>query len=448
MDSDHDTLDPPTPAHTHDSESDSDKENRQSYDRNEKAKRKSKPKRTPKKSNCQNRAPTPPSPPPAQPPRPSTQLAQRSPFQLRNPAQWPTEGSSQKRRESPNPLNLGPRKKPTKSHPFTHHGRHFARTVYTFANINALLVFGLQAMQESGLAPDGASSQQRRDVRICRKLFKMIPGLVDRLKGANDESFNMMAALTGCNSARSNDTKGLKGSILDWITPPGESLSPPIPRNNKSVRGFNHPRTGQLLCPATLDWSDLEIRQQLQNKSLIPAPDDWPIFLYQDYKLDPEDPWKGLLRGELLVKGFRHIFLAPSSVDSEGRATRAGNARLHNMTSVTAASIAYVATQVRFALSSASTFNRSDKELDSEAFYITLLDLLEDPDEKEEITSLIDWWNQQVFPGYTRKDRPVPKDSLYGRIKDRRKALQARIIEPPPLDDGASPAASQQEGDA
>lgn len=48
----------------------------------------------------------------------------------------------------------------------------------------------------------------------------------------------------------------------------------------------------------------------------------------------------------MLNKAFRHVFTSPSSVDKEPKATRAGNARLHGMTNVTAASIAYVATQV------------------------------------------------------------------------------------------------------
>lgn len=62
----------------------------------------------------------------------------------------------------------------------------------------------------------------------------------------------------GISQARSDDTKSLKGPILDWIAPAGAGLQPPIPRNSKSVRGFKHPRTGMLLCPAGLDWSDLE----------------------------------------------------------------------------------------------------------------------------------------------------------------------------------------------
>jgi hypothetical protein len=46
-------------------------------------------------------------------------------------------------------------------------------------------------------------------------------------------------------------------------------------------------------------------------------------------------------------EAYKHVFTSPSSVDQEPKATRSGNARIHGMTSVTPASIAYVATQVR-----------------------------------------------------------------------------------------------------
>jgi hypothetical protein len=40
------------------------------------------------------------------------------------------------------------------------------------------------------------------------------------------------------------------------------------------------------------------------------------------------------------------VFTSPSSVDSEAKATKRGNAELHGMTTVTHASIAYIAMQV------------------------------------------------------------------------------------------------------
>lgn len=108
---------------------------------------------------------------------------------------------------------------------------------------------------------------------------------------------------------------------------------------------------------------------------------------------------------------FKHIFTSPSSVEREAKATRSGNAFIHGMTRVTAASLAYVATQVgystyfvnpiltwsrqaRFALASSPTFTRTDTVTDSHRFYTSMLDLLEDPDEKKEVDELFVWWNR------------------------------------------------------
>jgi hypothetical protein len=113
------------------------------------------------------------------------------------------------------------------------------------------------------------------------------------------------------------------------------------------------------------------------------------------------------------MQAYKHIFTSPSSVDKENRATRSGNARIHGMTCVTPASIAYIATQVpivlfsshsmfppydllqaRFALSSSAVFSRTDTTTDSERFYNNILDLFEDVEEREEVEDLIVWWNR------------------------------------------------------
>ncbi|KAG1901254.1 uncharacterized protein F5891DRAFT_950795 [Suillus fuscotomentosus] len=71
------------------------------------------------------------------------------------------------------------------------------------------------------------------------------------------------------------------------------------------------------------------------------------------------------------------------------------------MNRVTVASIAYIATQVRFALSSSSVFSRTDTSTDSETFYHSLLDLFEDPDESKEVDELLTWWNRYYFNSST-----------------------------------------------
>ena len=72
------------------------------------------------------------------------------------------------------------------------------------------------------------------------------------------DSFFLGKIQKGVSTARSDDTKSLKGPILDWITPQGQSLNPPLARNVKMDRGFHHERTGALLCPVGMDWSNNE----------------------------------------------------------------------------------------------------------------------------------------------------------------------------------------------
>ncbi|THH09854.1 hypothetical protein EW146_g8559 [Bondarzewia mesenterica] len=229
------------------------------------------------------------------------------------------------------------------------------------------------------------TSEQRREHCIFQTLLQMVLRLEERLMEGSDEDIVGIAELIqkGASSARANDTKSIKGLVLDWITPKGEVLNPPIGRNVKIDRGFNHNVTRSLLCPAGLEWKN---------------PED---------TYDPEEPWKGLFRSQLLISAFKHVFTSPSSVEKEVKATRSGNARIHGMICVTLASIAYIATQVRstpflfsslipikqaqvwFALSSLAVFSRTDTVTDSEHFYNSVLDLFDDAKERKEVEALV-----------------------------------------------------------
>lgn len=52
--------------------------------------------------------------------------------------------------------------------------------------------------------------------------------------------------------------------------------------------------------------------------------------------------------------------------------------------------------QVRFSISLLSMFSRTNTVTNSENFYHSILDLLEDPDESKEVTDLMTWWTQFV----------------------------------------------------
>ncbi|KAG1861371.1 hypothetical protein C8R48DRAFT_748358 [Suillus tomentosus] len=287
-------------------------------------------------------------------------------------------------------LQMGPRKKASTSDPLISHGRHFGRTVFALCNYPSLLTNGILRLEQMEDTPlEDLSADERREHRVFEQLLDSYPGLLERLQNGSEEEILHVGELIGKGAAgtRGDDTKTLKSAILDWIAPKGAAIQPPLHRNSKIDRGFNHELTGSLLCPAGLNWNDSDGEMSV-------CGDQWPIFLYAHYTYDVDDPWCGLLRSRLLVCAYKHVFTSPSSVDKEPKAMRSGNARLHGMGSVTIASMAYIATQVRFALSSSSVFSRTNTTTDSETFYHSLLDLFEDPDESTEVDELLTWWNR------------------------------------------------------
>ncbi|KAG1898670.1 uncharacterized protein F5891DRAFT_1236291 [Suillus fuscotomentosus] len=318
-------------------------------------------------------------------------------------------------------LQMGPRKKShsSTSDPLISHGRHFSRTVFALCNFPSLLtnrILRLEQMEDTSSLED-FSADERQEHRVFEHLLESYPGLLERLQNGSEEELIYVGELIGKGAAgaRGDDTKTLKSAVLDWISPKGAAIQPHLHRNSKIDRRFNHELTGSLLCPAGLDWKDPE--ENLQSGEISVCGDQWPIFLYANYTYDADDPWCGLLRNRLLVSAYKHVFTSPSSVDKEPKATRSGNARLHGMNAVTIASIAYIATQVLFSLSSSSVFSRTNTTTDSETFYHSLLDLLEDPDEYKEIDELLTWWNRQVFPTSSAAKRPISTNSALAKIR-------------------------------
>ncbi|KAG1856000.1 hypothetical protein DFJ58DRAFT_716109 [Suillus subalutaceus] len=312
-----------------------------------------------------------------------------------------------------------------KKYPLVSHGRHFGRTVFALCNYPSLLTNGVLRLEQMEDTPlENFSAEERREHRVFEQLLDSYPGLLERLRNGSEEEILHVGELIGkgASGARGDDTKSLKSAILDWISPKGASIQPPLHRNSKIDRGFNHELTGSLLCPAGLDWHDPETRENLRSGEILVCGDQWPVFLYANQTYDDEDPWCGLLRSRLLTSAYKHVFTSPSSVDKDPKATRSGNARLHGMSCVTIASIAYIATQVRFALSSSSVFSRSDTSTDSETFYHSLLDLFEDPDESKEVDELLIWWNRQVFPTSSAAQRPISANSALSKIRIKRLA--------------------------
>ncbi|KIO27580.1 hypothetical protein M407DRAFT_232534 [Tulasnella calospora MUT 4182] len=223
-----------------------------------------------------------------------------------------------------------------------------------------------------------------------------IPGSKRKL---TDEKWVAEIARTldkGASSARSDDVASLKKAVVDFLP----TCDPPIQRTSKTRRGFHHPYLGLLLCPPSLDWSNDEIRRELRDEITIVKHTAYPPFLYRNYEIESGDLLEGLFESSILLKAARHIFVSPSSADDEcSRSTRAGNAALNGMTKITPATIAYVATQVQFALSSDSVFGKKVKnhQFDSYAFYDNILSLLGQPEMADRTQLILEYWTENVL---------------------------------------------------
>ncbi|KDQ61194.1 hypothetical protein JAAARDRAFT_124233, partial [Jaapia argillacea MUCL 33604] len=192
------------------------------------------------------------------------------------------------------------------------------------------------------------------------------------------------------------DTHKLKHAVIDWLS---DDIQPCISCAKKEGRGFNHSATTVLLCPAELPYSEEIHIQLLEGKCEIDGEPvsslDWPVFVFAGH-YNPHHLLEGLFQGNFLLKGFKMIFIAPSVVDSDGsdsQATRAGNAALHNMTHVTPALIAYVATQVYFALSSQTIFKKDNVVTNSMRFYNGILNFFDNPKFAVSAKEILAWWD-------------------------------------------------------
>ncbi|KIM66056.1 hypothetical protein SCLCIDRAFT_111676, partial [Scleroderma citrinum Foug A] len=310
--------------------------------------------------------------------------------------------------------------------PLVHHRCHFGQTVHSFCSIQTLLTNSIMSMAED-VDMDSLSAIEQKELEVFCELMKMVPGLEAHLMASSEDEVIDTADLIqrGVNGSRTDDTKGMKSAIIDWIMPKGQSLNLYIPWNAKTSRGFNHEHTGALLCPAGLDWKNSEMQSKLMNGQIQVAGDQWPVFLYANYMYDPEDPWNRLLQSGLLVSAYKHIFTSPSSVEQEPKATCSGNAWLHRMQVITKASIAYVATQACFGLTSTQVFSCTDLITDLEHFYTSILELLGDPEEKEEVDQHLGWWNRQIFPLYADLEHVPLQNSALMWIRQKHQEQRA-----------------------
>ncbi|KAG1863506.1 hypothetical protein C8R48DRAFT_833896 [Suillus tomentosus] len=334
-------------------------------------------------------------------------------------------------------------------------GRAVRRMVVLYDNIEDLIAENDRRCEEGW---EDSTADQNRLQRGYVALTQVLPWIHEKLAQLDsDDAEDMLKKIKrGADAARGDDTSTLKDLVAAWVN---ETFHPShlLNSGDKQTRGFAHDACGKLLCPAEWDWSQECVKAGIRNRTsdYIISENSWPLFVYENYSVNSRDLEQGLFRSKILVQAFKATFTSPSSAkeadgDGDGadilennrRARRALNqvkvktcvASIINMRKVTPRSIAYVICQVRFALSSVSSWRTVDGDFDYEAFCNNILDFFEDvpgPVARRRVNTLLEWWTRKVFGTNHREDltpEVVSKMSVTA-LAEQRKALEDAVFD-------------------
>ncbi|KAG2737591.1 hypothetical protein P692DRAFT_201732954, partial [Suillus brevipes Sb2] len=226
----------------------------------------------------------------------------------------------------------------------------------------------------------------------------------------------------GADSARGDDTSKLKSLVADWIN---RDLKPafPVDPEDKYCRGFVSDVCGRLLCPTELDWNSPVVKAGIRDRidGYVVTEMSWPAFLYEKYTADQENLEEGLFKSTLLLQAFKAIFTSPSSardvagdgdaaniIEANRRAkkdvfsskkVKTHVAQIIKMHTVTPRSIAYVSCQLRFALSSVTSWRSVDGDFDYILFWKNIVDFFERAPgraSQQKVKRLLAWWSRCI----------------------------------------------------
>ncbi|KAJ3765893.1 hypothetical protein FB446DRAFT_828542 [Lentinula raphanica] len=273
--------------------------------------------------------------------------------------------------------------------------------------------------------------------KIASTFAPSIKRLLESLNYDDMATYNMIVNVIdqAFSEARRNDTSRLKSEVLKFIPNVFQTysdalpdvdevvvLDPPCLCDAKSDRGVNHP-----MIASTLN--------SLMSHGIPLTADDLPMFLYYLNKFDSKSKWGGLCRAPYtVVHGTRQCtdltkirrsrirVLQPASWPSADpafaprqRSARKPNSLLLGITQSSPELIAYVAVQARFALSSRSSWTRSDSKFKFDRFYFNILGIFEHASDKWK-ESLFRFWNRECFHDVPNTAEAPANDSEFASL--------------------------------
>ncbi|KAK0477755.1 hypothetical protein EDD18DRAFT_1365272 [Armillaria luteobubalina] len=258
---------------------------------------------------------------------------------------------------------------------------------------------------------DKYTKEQNIHFNIFQDMIQVWPNLCDVLADIQDVDTVADWIDTGHCHARAEDTNTIKSGIHKY-----HPWNPAFPAHHNQA-GFIHEECGQLLCPPKLDWDNPEIRNAIQTGKICIDEMDLPCLLYANHTVDKKQPFAGLLKSNLLLTAYCAVFTGPSSALHEDGpcSTRPGNAAKHKITKVSVASIAYIACQVRFIITSQPTFTGGGGKGDFNyrKFYRNIVMAVSEFMDNNDRLELLTWWNEKVFSGVTEDDDGKTEYSWY-----------------------------------
>ncbi|KAI0053451.1 hypothetical protein FA95DRAFT_1601089, partial [Auriscalpium vulgare] len=291
--------------------------------------------------------------------------------------------------------------------------------------------------------PEEAVMLREYHVRMYRQFASQVPGFSNLIREfrENPQAFSLFvsALATAANDARMSDTGSLKKDSLSYVPRRiGDSLVPPIrPDESKASRGYNHRDTGALLLPKRYQEeydSDPSFCDKIRDGKVKITSKMWASYLYAAHIVfDKNNKDLGLLRGYILLRFFRHIFLGPQAASSEGArvSTKPGKAKMYGLKSVTPRTIAYTAIQAYIALSDMPQWGFYHNKIDLRTLYNRIVDLLEKDPEHPWCKETMAWWNSQIsLPSQTTKSAGSDSDDSDESDDDILAQFDARANEP------------------
>ncbi|KAI6006778.1 hypothetical protein EDD15DRAFT_2152885 [Pisolithus albus] len=287
------------------------------------------------------------------------------------------------------------------------------RRVVTLVEPVADLIVEYDRREVQATEQQVSSNSEQRTYRAYEKLIQWCPSVHKLVCPAGDAAtagFEVALACKelqkGADGARGDDGATLKAAIAQWLNESRPAPDPPFSSWEKHGRGFNHDITGKLLCPVDYDWSNADIRSAIREfqPDFHVTAHSWPSFLYADGDYDPTRPAKGLFKGKYLVMVSNIVAKCTELLRHSG------------MVRCTSTASSCTQHQLRFALSSCSSWVIVDEDFNHEEFYHNIVDYFELPSSPQKVAELDDllmWWNQRIFGRQnTAHYQPQPVDSL------------------------------------